>query len=42
VRELDDVDAELRLIAVVRTAIRSEGGEPSSAVADPLLDERDC
>jgi hypothetical protein len=40
-RDLDDVDAELCLVAVLRDSIRSEGGVmPSVTVADRLLDER--
>lgn len=39
-RDLDDIDAELRLLSVVRSAIQEGGGEPSTAVIDCLLDER--
>lgn len=39
-RDLDNIDAELRLIAVVRDANRSGGGTTSSVVVDRLLDER--
>jgi hypothetical protein len=37
---VDTIDDELQLLAVVRRAIRNEGGEPSSTVVDRLLDER--
>jgi hypothetical protein len=40
VRDLDSLDGELRLLAVVRQAIREQGGQPTSTVADGLLDER--
>ena len=39
-RDRDTVDAELRLLAAVRAAIREQGGEPSSRQVDELLDER--
>ena len=40
-RDIDDVDAELRLVAGLREAIKSEGGVmPSATVANRLLDER--
>ena len=35
-----DVDAELRLISLVRDAVRSDGVESSSVAVDCLLDER--
>jgi hypothetical protein len=40
VRDLDTIDAELRLLAAVRRSIREHGGEPSSRQVDELLDER--
>jgi hypothetical protein len=40
VSDLGRLDDKLRLVSVVREAIRSEGGSPSSALADRLLDER--
>jgi len=40
VRDVDIVDAELRLISAVRWSIRQQGGRVSSAVIDRLLDER--
>jgi hypothetical protein len=40
VSDLGRLDDELRLVSVVRRAIESEGGRPSTAVADRLLDER--
>ena len=39
-RDPDTIDAELRLLAVVRRSIRENGGEPSSRQVDELLDER--
>lgn len=39
-RDIENLDNELRLVSAVRAAIRSEGGDPSLAVADRLLDER--
>lgn len=39
-RDLDTIDAELRLLAAVRRSIREHGGEPSSRQVDELLDER--
>jgi hypothetical protein len=39
-RDLDTIDSELRLLAVVRWSIREHGGEPSSRHVDELLDER--
>jgi hypothetical protein len=39
-RELDTIEAELRLIAAVRWSIRENGGEASTRHADELLDER--
>jgi hypothetical protein len=40
VRDLDTVDAELRLLAAVRWTGREHGDEPSSRHIDELLDER--
>jgi len=39
-RDLDTIDSELRLLAVVRWSIREHGGEPSSRQVDELLDWR--
>jgi hypothetical protein len=38
-RDAEKLQDELRLMSVVRSAIRSEGGRPSSEVVDRLLDE---
>jgi hypothetical protein len=40
VRDLETIDAELRLQAAVFRSIRAQGGEPSSRHVDELLDER--
>jgi hypothetical protein len=40
-RDLDTIDAELRLLAAVRASIREHGGpQPSIGQVDELLDER--
>jgi hypothetical protein len=40
VRDIDTIDSELRLMAVLRRAARGRGGPlPSIDVADALLDE---
>ena len=39
-RDLETIDAELRLQAAVRRSIREHGGEPPSRHFDELLDER--
>jgi hypothetical protein len=39
-RTLDVIDAELRLLVVIRRAAREAGGQPSTAAVDELLDER--
>jgi hypothetical protein len=39
-RDVEVIDQELALLAVVRAALRREGGRPSSGVIDELLDER--
>jgi hypothetical protein len=40
-RDIEMIDAELRLVAALRRAARERGGPlPSIAVADGLLDER--
>jgi hypothetical protein len=39
-RTLDVIDAELRLLVVIRKAAREAGGQPSTAAVDELLDER--
>lgn len=39
-RDVEVIDAELRLLAAVRTALRADGGQPTTAPADELLDER--
>jgi hypothetical protein len=38
-RDLDTIDAELRLLAAVRWSIREHGGRPSSRHVDELLHE---
>lgn len=40
VRDVETIDAELRLEAAARRSIREHGGEPSSRDVDELLDER--
>ena len=40
VRDLETIDAELRLLAAVRRSIREQGDEPGSRQVDELLDER--
>ena len=41
VRDIETIDSELRLVAVLRRAARERGGPlPSVDVADELLDER--
>jgi hypothetical protein len=40
VRDIETIDAELRLQAAMRRSIREHGGEPSSRQVDELLDER--
>ena len=40
-RDIETIDSELRLVAVLRLATRERGGPlPSIDVADALLDER--
>jgi hypothetical protein len=39
-RNLDTIDSELRLIAVVRRSLREHGGEPFSRHVDELRNER--
>jgi hypothetical protein len=39
-RDLETIDAELRLLTGVRWSIREHGGEPSSRQVDEPLDER--
>jgi hypothetical protein len=39
-RTLDVIDAELRLLVMIRSAAREAGGQPSTAAVDELLDER--
>jgi hypothetical protein len=39
VRDRETIEAELRLLAVVRRSIRDQGGEPSSRQVAELLDE---
>ena len=38
-RDRETIESELRLLAAVRWSIREYGGEPSSRLADELLDE---
>jgi hypothetical protein len=40
VRDLEAIDAELRLLAAVRWSIREHGGQPGSRQIGELLDER--
>ena len=40
IRDIETIDAELRLQAAMRRSIREHGGEPSSRQVDELLDER--
>lgn len=40
VRDVQIIDAELRLLVAVRVACRATGGKPSSGLIDELLDER--
>jgi len=40
VRDLEPIDAELRLLAAVRLSVLDHGGEPSSRQADELLNVR--
>jgi hypothetical protein len=41
VRDIETIDSELRLVAVLRRAARERGGPlPSIDVAEALLDER--
>lgn len=40
VRDLDVIDRELRLLALVRAKTKESGGRPSTRVIDRLLDER--
>jgi hypothetical protein len=37
--DLDNVDSELRQVSIVRRVIQDDGGHPTTAVADQLLDE---
>src|ERR1700756_5537485 len=39
-RDRETIDSELRRLAAMRRAIREQGGQPSSRLADELLDER--
>ena len=39
-RDIDTIDAELRLSAAVRATIREHGSQQGSWQADELLDER--
>lgn len=39
-RDVDAIDRELAVLAVVRTATRAMGANPSTKLADELLDER--
>jgi hypothetical protein len=40
VRDLEVIDQELKLLVVVRAAVRREGGRPTTTTVDKLLDER--
>lgn len=39
-RDAEAIDAELRLLATVRAALREDGGKPTMAPTDELLEER--
>ncbi|MCG5431264.1 hypothetical protein LV457_03035 [Mycobacterium sp. MYCO198283] len=39
-RDQETIDRELRLLATVRAACREQGGRPTTAAIDALLDER--
>lgn len=39
-RDLDDVDGDLRVLASIRRVMASEGWRPSLDLANQLLDER--
>lgn len=39
-RDPATIDAELSLLAAVRESVREQGGRPSTAHMDELLDER--
>ena len=39
-RDIDAIDRELSLLAVVRASLREGGGKPSMLAVDELLDER--
>lgn len=39
-RDPEAIDAELRLLAVVRAAVEDLGGRPTMAPTDALLEER--
>lgn len=41
-RDVEVIDQELRLLAVVRTAVCREGARLSTDVIDELLDERNA
>jgi hypothetical protein len=39
-RDVETIDAELRLHTAIRRSIREHGGQPGSRQIDELLDER--
>ncbi|QZH65044.1 hypothetical protein [Mycolicibacterium farcinogenes] len=39
-RDLDVIDRELRLLALLRAKTKESGGRPSTRLIDRLLDER--
>lgn len=39
-RTIDEVDADLRMVAVVQVGLREFGAVGTTATMDPLLDER--
>jgi len=39
-RTIDDIDADLRVLAIVRVGLREFGGVGSTTTMDRLLDER--
>ena len=39
-RDVEVIDEELRLLAVVRRLVHEHGGRPTSKAVDELLDER--
>lgn len=42
IRDVDAIDCEVSLLATVRAATRTMGGNPSTDLADELLDGRNA